>query len=590
MLEPQSSPAGVPSVALEPRPRLWPGVIIVVLMWLTAVVPGWIAPVTMLHFMCWFLSPFVALIALAGWWLYASRVPRFDRWFVLVAFFVIALVTWLLRDPSFVSIFLVPLAMPIALTAWVVWLGITPWLHWPARRTGLIVAIALAWGAFLFLRYDGAWGGISADLHYRWGPTDEERYLWDLASGKITSAKDSETVVKPLELQPGDWPAFRGPRRDGRLPGIRIATDWNQHPPRKLWRHRVGPGWGSFAVVGNRAFTQEQRGDDEVVACYDGSTGAEMWSHKDQARFTEAMAGPGPRATPTFHEGKIYAQGATGKLNCLDAATGQLIWTRDVSADSGANVPQWGFASSPLVVHGIVTVFAGGEAGKSVLGYDAGTGTPVWSAGEGQFSYCSLQPVRLGDSEQLLITSDRGLTAYEPKSGKVLWEHAWPLEGGMSRVVQPAQIGDADFLLGTSFGFGARRIHVENDGTNWNTREVWTTKAIKPYFNDLVIHKGHLYGFDNNFLTCIELEAGKKKWRERGYGNGQLLLLPDQDLLLILSEQGQAALVAASPDACTELGHFEAIEGKTWNHPVLAHNKLFVRNGAEAACYELKSE
>jgi outer membrane protein assembly factor BamB len=304
----------------------------------------------------------------------------------------------------------------------------------------------------------------------------------------------------------------------------------------------------------------------------------------------ETMGGPGPRATPTFHDGKIYAQGATGKLHCLDAARGALVWSRDIATDSDAKVPTWGFAASPLVLQNVVIVFAGGPDGKSVLGYHAASGALAWSAGEGQFSYCSPQPARVDGVEQAVIATERGLTAFDPARGAVLWRHDWLLEGGMARVVQPAVVDDADLLLGTGFGHGVRRVRVRHDGNTWSSEEVWTSRAIKPYYNDLVVHGGHLYGFDHNFFTCVNLADGKGKWRARGYGNGQVLLLADQDLLLIQAETGEVALVAASPEGHKELARFQAIEGKTWNHPVVAHGKLYVRNSQEAACYSLPLE
>jgi outer membrane protein assembly factor BamB len=296
------------------------------------------------------------------------------------------------------------------------------------------------------------------------------------------------------------------------------------------------------------------------------------------------VAGPGPRATPTFHEGRIYALGANGRLNCLDAATGRRLWSRDVAEDSGAKVPQWGFSASPLVAAGVVTVFAGGPDGKAVLGYDASSGKLAWSAGEGSFSYCSPHLARLHGTEQVLITTDAGLTSFEPARGKVLWQHDWQLPNGMTRVIQPAVLGDTDVLIGTGFDHGTRRVRLGKGG---GTEEVWTSRAIRPYYNDLVVHGEHLYGFDGNFLTCVGLDDGAGKWRARGYGNGQVLLLSDQDLLLVLSEKGAVALVEASPQRHRVLGRFQAIEGKTWNHPVVAHGKLFVRNGEEAACYAL---
>jgi outer membrane protein assembly factor BamB len=274
-------------------------------------------------------------------------------------------------------------------------------------------------------------------------------------------------------------------------------------------------------------------------------------------------------------------------MNCLDAVSGEAVWSRDIAADSGATTPMWGFSASPLVANGVVSVFAGGPEGKSVLGYDAASGDLRWSAGEGQFSYCSLQPARLGGVEQLLIATDAGLTAFEPASGDVLWQYRWPLDGDMARIVQPAVLDDSDVLVGTGFSFGTRRVRVGRDGDAWTTEEVWPTRAIKPYYNDLVVHRGHAWGFDGVFFVCINLDDGKGKWRARGYGNGQVLLLADQDLLLVLSEQGEVALAAANPDRHQELARFQAIEGKTWNHPVVAHGRLFVRNSEEAGCFQL---
>jgi hypothetical protein len=154
-------------------------------------------------------------------------------------------------------------------------------------------------------------------------------------------------------------------------------------------------------------------------------------------------------------------------------------------------------------------------------------------------------------------------------------------------VTQPTVVGDGDVLIGTGFKFGTRRVRVAREGDGWATQEVWTTKAISPYFNDLVAHRGHIYGFDSLFFTCVSLEDGKMKWRERGYANGQVLLLADQDLLLVLTEKGEVALLEANPEKRKELGRFKALEGKTWNHPVVAHGLLFVRNSEEAACYQL---
>jgi outer membrane protein assembly factor BamB len=356
-----------------------------------------------------------------------------------------------------------------------------------------------------------------------------------------------------------------------------------------LWRHPVGPGWSSFAVVGNWLYTQEQRGTQEAVVCYDATTGEERWAHTDPARFDEAVAGPGPRATPTFHEGRLYCLGASGILNCLDAATGTRQWSRNILEDSGrGKPPEWGFASSPLVAQDIVTVFAGGAGDKAILGYHAASGKPAWSGGTGQESYSSPHLVRFDGVEQVAMVTNAGLAAFDPASGKLLWQHEWSA-GRSTRIIQPTPVGASDLLVGTP-GLGLRRIHVTHQGEQWVGEQVWETGAIKPYFNDLVEYQDHLYGFDGSFLTCVRLADGKPRWRERGYGAGQFVLLADQGLLLILSEKGAVALVEAKPEGRVELAHFQALTDKTWNHPVVAHGKLFVRNGVEAVCYQLAED
>ena len=587
-LSPLPSAASVPAAA--PRPRLWPGVLIIVLEWLAITVPGWVVPGTFIQFQGMFLGPMIGAAAIALWWLFFSRLRWKDQLPVLLASIVGGVIAWGFYHPSVGGFGLIMYALPTVTTAWVLWMLATPFLRLSVRRIGLLVVVLLAWGYFAFFRVEGIDGNFSANLQYRWSPTAEDKYRADVEAGRIPKGQKTEALVgQTLTLQPGDWPGFRGPNRDGKLTGVRIATDWKQTPPRQLWRHRVGPGWSSFAVVGTRLYTQEQRGEEEAVVCYDTDSGAELWVHQDANRFTEVVSGPGPRATPTFHEGKIYALGASGQLNCLDAASGRPLWSRNIVDDADVKVPPWGFSASPLVVQGVVTVFAGGPEGKSVRAYDAGSGEPAWTAGDGHHSYCSLHPARLGGVEQLLIATDAGLTSYQPAKGEVLWRYDWPLTD-MPRVIQPTVLDDADVLIGTGMGVGTRRVKVGHEGEHWTTQEVWMTRAIKPYFNDLVIHKGHLYGFDSSFFTCVDLADGKGKWKARGYDNGQVLLLADQDLLLVLAEKGAAALVEANPAGHKELGRFQALEGKTWNHPVVAHGKLFVRNGEEAACYQLTEE
>jgi outer membrane protein assembly factor BamB len=585
---------------VDRRPRLWPGVVIVLLQAAAIFAPGLLGLSPFAQFLAKFNGPMVGTALLVVWWLFFSRLYWRDRFLVLGAFAAACAAAALLCDETF-RYGLIMYALPVTTSAWVAWLLLTTWLTWPARRLGLVAMFAAAAAVACGTRMDGVDGSFSGEFSWRWGQTAEQRFL---AEHKPASGASDEVVT----LQPGDWPGFRGPKRDGRLEGVRIGTDWAKQAPGPVWRHLVGPGWSSFAVVGHRLYTQEQRDKVESVVCYDTNSGNELWAHDDPVRFKETVSGVGPRATPTFHDGKIYALGAKGRLNCLDAATGRVIWDRDAAQDSGivwdrkvSNDPKtappiWGFSSSPLVWHGLVTVFTGGPDGHAVVAYDAAKGgPPVWMQGEGKQSYASPHPATLGGTEQILIASDVGMAALDPAKGYILWQHEWRTD--MSRCVQPAVVGDAAVLLGTGMDKGERYLQAVGGGDSWTEPTVkWETKALKAYYNDRVVHKGYVYGFDgSNMFTCISLDDGKARWRGGRYGNGQVLLLADQDLLLVTTEKtGEVVLVAADPAKHRELGRFQWIEkeekGKTWNHPVVAHGKLFVRNGEEAACFKLPAE
>jgi outer membrane protein assembly factor BamB len=375
-----------------------------------------------------------------------------------------------------------------------------------------------------------------------------------------------------------DWPGFRGPKRDGIIRGVRIKTDWSAAPPAELWRRPIGPGWSSFAIRGNLLYTQEQRGDDEIVACYDMTTGEPVWKHRDAARFWESNAGAGPRATPTLSNGRVYTLGATGILNALDAGDGSVLWSRNPASDTGTEVPGWGFAGSPLVVGGVVVVATAGK----LAAYDLATGDPRWTGPAGGDGYSSPHLVTIDGVAQVLLLSGAGATSVAPADGAVLWKHPWPAG---TRIVQPAVTADNGVLIGNSEGIG--RIALAHGPGGWTAQERWTSNGLKPYFNDFVVHDGHAYGFDGVMLAAIDVENGKRKWKGGRYGRGQLILLPDQDLLLVLSEQGELALVGATPGQFTELARFPAIEGKTWNHPVLVGDVLLVRNDQEMAAFRL---
>lgn len=567
-------------------PRIWPAAAIVIAMW--AVIKGgeWFAKGTKFQFMGGFLAPQAAAVLLAIWWLFASRVRGRERVYGLALIVGIFVAAFLLSDESmFMSLVMFTLPWVSTAIAGLLLLKIMPW---PKRRWLPVAATAVMAVLAMMLRLDGLSGSFDPELSWRWEPTREEVFLSKVEDSSDTSTQP--TLQLPEELTATDWPEFRGPARDGRVTGITFPVDWEASPPREVWRREVGPGWGSFTVVGDTIFTQEQRGENEVVTAYNAQTGNLVWMNEVKSRFTETVGGPGPRATPTYHEGKLYSQGAGGKIQCIDAATGEAIWVRDLMVDTPREAPPvWGFSASPLVVGDLVITYSGAGNGKSTVAYNRADGEIAWTAGNGTHSYSSPQLANFDGVEQVLMLSNLGLLSLSPTDGTELWQNEWDIGEQANRVVQPLVL-DNDVLIGTFLGMGTRRITVSRENETWKTEEQWTSRHMKPYFNDYVEHEGHLYGFDNEIFACISLEDGKKKWKRGRYGHGQVLLVKDMGTLMILGEQGELVLLEANPKKHVEVAEIQALKGKTWNHPVIAGNLLFVRNGVEAACYELVPE
>jgi outer membrane protein assembly factor BamB len=597
--------------------RLWPGVVIVILQFLVR----FGLPLVGTEF-----TPYGVLAGLAGglaivvWWLFFSRAPWLDRLGAVAVMILAMFTTSRFVHESIATgsmgMLLPVLATPILSLALVAWAAATRGLADRPRRAAMVATMLLACGSLVFIRTGGFTASFDNDLHWRWTKTPEERLLAQAGDEPIAPTPATAPSAAPaptpapapaevpeerLPAKAGDepaalpltppaakeiveWPGFRGRDRDGVIRGVRIETDWSASPPVELWRRLIGPGWSSFAVHGDLVYTQEQRGDDEVVSCYNLTTGEPVWRHRDAVRFWESNGGAGPRGTPTVSNGRVYTLGATGILNVLDAANGTVVWSRNAGADTGASVPGWGFSSSPLVVNDIVIV----AAGSRLVAYDITSGEPRWMENAKGASYTSPHLATIGGVQQVLLLTGAGLTSVAPADGTVLWEHAWP----GAPIVQPALTADGDILITTHngiSGMGTRRLAVAQGSEGWVVEERWTSNGLKPYFNDFVVNDGHAFGFDGSILASIDLKDGQRKWKGGRYGNGQLVLLADQDLLLVLSEHGELALVKATPDQFTEVARLPApvIEGKTWNHPVLVGDVLLVRNGEEMAAFRL---
>lgn len=589
MAQTESIPQPETPVA-KPRPRLrvWPAVVIALAYWVAIATIVKLDMVISQTFFSTVITSFVTGLAFIVW-LYSRRaLPGKDRLILLAALIVATALVIVLGDPSVGPMGLIFAGPGILCTAAAVWLLIARKWSPAVIRNGLLVLLALVWGQFLAVRINGVDGRQSASISPRWQMTAEDLYLAERASTSTaaTPANAEPADTHPLTLASGDWPDFRGENRQGELHGVKIPTDWKAAPPKLLWKQRIGPAWSSFVVLGNRLFTQEQRGKDEAVVCLDAATGKELWAHLNDGRFSDGQAGAGPRSSPVFADGRIYTMGATGVVNCLDAATGKQIWSKDAAKEAGAKAPMWGFSSSPLVTGGMVIVYAGGPGDKGLLAYRTKDGQLAWSAATGPISYSSAQLVKFGTETQVLFLSDNGLIAIDPATGKQRWSYDAPAPQ-MWRVAQPRQIDGSAILFGSEdLGLVRLDLTPHSDGT-WTTNVAWKSQALRPAYNDFVYQDGFVYGLDKGLLCCVDAKTGERRWKQGRYGFGQILLLADQKLLFVISEYGKGVLVVATPEHFQEVGGFEAISGKTWNHPVIAHGRLYARNSEEIACYQL---
>ena len=519
------------------------------------------------------------------WWLVGSRATWRERLFGFLGVIASLMLTLFLVDKSMQGPAVMVLTIPMGIVGFAV--GAIVYCRLLSfKRT--LVALMLAFAGFGFstlLRSDGMWGDFALGLHWRWQLSPEQRMMAVRDEHIGIKIEELSTESIDLGLANPEWPEFRGADRTGRQRGQKFATDWSNNPPEQIWKIQVGPAWSSFVVAGDLLFTQEQRGPYETVVCYESNTGREVWARQVEVRFDDPLGGPGPRATPTLAAGGLYVSGAAGDLLRLEPKTGEIVWSQDLAQVAQRSPPMWGFSSSPLVVGSVVIAYAGGPDDKGILGFDTVTGELKWSTAAGKDSYCSPQLCEIAGEQFVVMVTNTGMNLLDPETGSERLDYKWPHNG--YRALQPQVISGDSVLLATGMGTGTRCVRIVKSDGELSTEATWTTNNFKPDFNDFVLYQDYIYGFDAAIFTCLNAKNGERQWKGGRYGKGQVVLLEDSGLLLIASEKGEVVLLNADPTEHVELGKFQALDGKTWNHPVVVGDRLYIRNAAEAACYRL---
>lgn len=538
--------------------------------------------------MIWMASAFGPLLVgllIMIWWLFLSRARWTERIVGILGLGAAVAIEQLVCHESMRGPLLMVMTIPMAIAGFTI--GAILFRNTLSMdRTRIAIGFALAAALVsALLRTDGVWGNFAFGLDWRWTTSSEELAMREIRQAEKMSGPNETSQAFLDALSAPQWPGFRGPEGASRQSGIVFSDDWSANPPIEVWRSRIGPAWSSFAIAGNRLFTQEQRGDNEAVVCYDAATGLPIWDFNTPSRFFEALGGLGPRATPTLANGSVFALGAEGILVRIDAITGNLIWKADLKVASDRIAPpMWGFSASPCVENGVVIVHAGGKGDKGIVAFRIDDGQVAWTAPAGEMSYSSVQKVQLLGQPYLCLLSNMGIHLWD-LNGKLVLYYEFVHQG--YRALQAQVIDGNKLLVPAGMGTGTRLVEFNQGSDGLVAKELWTSKDMKPDYNDLLVHKGNIYGFDNAIFACISLEDGKRRWKGGRYEKGQAFLLADSDLILVISEKGELVLLRATPEKLMEIGKIEALHEKTWNHPVVVGDKLYLRNAEEVVCYQL---
>lgn len=392
-------------------------------------------------------------------------------------------------------------------------------------------------------------------------------------------------VVCLLALAPfaqaSDWPCFRGPNADGIAPEQGINKDWNAKPPKTLWKIALtDKGNSAPAVANGRLYIVDHLGKEDVVRAIDAETGKDLWhfNYPD----AEANKHGFTVSTPLALDGKIYISSRKGKIHCLNAATGEKVWGRDLLAEFHGTPPAWDFCMSP-VADGRNLLLGPNGAGAGLVALDKESGKTVWQSGTFNVSYASPVVATLNGQKQYLVFAQEGLYSLDPATGRELWNVPWPTVYNGKKGPTPVLVGNRIFVATTEGGFTGL-IEIVNGAPN----VVWKHKEMQDHFPTSIYYHSRIYGSSEpKFLICLDPANGTVLWKKE-FGQFTSVIGIDDTVIALSGNTGEVAMIDASAADYKELGRCTPLGGASWAPPVIANGRLFVRNEKELACVDLK--
>lgn len=412
-----------------------------------------------------------------------------------------------------------------------------------------------------------------------------------------SSARSRRFPTKPIESasagssSAGDWNQFRGPNRDNLSPEKGLLTSWPDQGPPQAWTARgIGEGYSAISISDGRVYTMGNIGQEEKVVCLDLETGREVWTSTNGSAYREGQ-GNGPRGTPSIVDGRVYSLGANGDLSCLDAASGQQHWRKNILREFGGSNITWGISESVLVDGDKVICTPGGRQ-ATMVAMNRMTGNVIWTAAvptSPKASYASPIVVDVGGVRQYVNYTHGGVVGVRASDGRVMWGHR-ESSNGTANCSTPV-FYDGSIFTASGYDTGGALFQLQSRNGQTVSQVAYSTREMKNHHGGMVAINGYVYGSsDPGILKCIELRSNKVVWQNRSVGKGAVSYADGH--LYVRSEQGPVALVEATPNGYEEKGRFDQPQRSgrpSWSHPVIANGKLFLRDMDNLLAYDIRA-
>lgn len=386
-----------------------------------------------------------------------------------------------------------------------------------------------------------------------------------------------------------DWPAWRGPNRDGICTETGLLKQWPEGGPKLLWKATgIGAGYSGPAIVGDRLYIMgDVDGKEQVLALDLAAQGKQAWASTIGPIRHKGGGYPGPRATPTIDGQRLYTLGINGDLVCMDVAKGDILWQHDLVKEFGGQIPGWGYSESVLI-DGPLALCTPGKDRATILAVQKTTGKVVWEAKVGDVAaYSSIVKFTVGGVPQYVTLTAKGVIGVRAKDGKFLWRYDKPANGTAN--VATCVTFRQTIFGASAYGTGGGLAWIRRSADGFSAKEMYFTKKMQNHHGGVILLDGSLYGSSNNMLTCLDYKTGTVKWSDRSCGKASLLFADGN--LYCRDERGPISLVEAASDGFHLRGRFEQPDRsnrEAWPHLVIANGRMYVRDQDLLLCYDVK--